>query len=407
MSEKKTMSSRNKNFLFNVIIFAITIALVVVAAYLGGRKDFTSRVLMVVYFALGALAAGLVHVFIHEIGHLIAGRIHKMKVAEIRFFFFDFKKINGKIHFSFTSKLSTAGETVMVPVGTENMLKRYKGVALGGIMGSLVWALIGIAGMAVVDYVPAVAYAFTSMVLPIAVYNLLSNAMPMFIDGAMNDGAVVDGARKKTDTVAVAARMLEVEAELYAGKTYGEIDKSVFFDLPQLPEDDLMYTVLLSNRYNYYLDSGDTENALKTSDRLYSLLEYMPKFMKAEVKKDFLYDACALKLNENDADDLADELEKNLNSDNSARGLRVKAAYLLYVLKNYPEVPKFLEGAKKAAKKEMLKGIGLFEAKLIGRMEEKVEEIAKTPMPLDEQAENAEIAEKAESGEAKEQASNE
>ena len=365
------MSSRTKNLIYNVITFALTIGLVILAAMLSTKTtdyDNPDRFLIIVYFLCGAIAAGIIHVVVHELGHLIAGKRNKFALLSIRFFCFEFKKVDGKTKFCFSGNLNTAGETIMVPVGAENIKKRYSSVAFGGILASTILGAVGIAGMAVVTFLPLVGYAFTSMILPITVYNLLSNALPMSVDGTLNDGAVVDGTRKNDDTVTVSAKMLEVESELYAGKTYKDIDSDVLFDVPQLPEDDFAFIVLLTNRYNYYLDREDYENALKTSGRIYSLLDRLPKGAQRELKKNLLYDACALKLNEDEADDLTAELEKTLNKDNSATGLRIKAAYLLYVLKDYEKAEKFIRKGVKVAEREQIKGVGLFEKSLLERM---------------------------------------
>ena len=365
-------SNRNKNLIFNIVIFAVTIALVVVAAYLAGLKRYNSRALMVVYFVLGAIASGILHVVFHELGHLIAGKRNKMVLYAIRFFIISFVRTNGKLKYKTDMNFTTIGETVLLPVGNQNLVKRYSSVAMGGLMGSVVFCCLGIVGMAMVNYLPAIAYSFTSMVLPIGMYNLLTNALPMQMEGSMNDGAIVHGAKRGDDTIKVAVNMLQVEAELYQGKTFSEIDKSIYFDLPQLPETDLMFVTLLVNRYNYFLDLGDLEMALKVSDRLYSLIDDLPKNVVRQLKENFLYDACVLKLNENDADDFAAETEKALNKDNSATGLRIKSAYLLYVVKDYDNARKFIEEGLKQAEKDTFKGNGRFESKLLLRLKEEL-----------------------------------
>lgn len=365
------MNSRTKNFIYNVITFAVTIGLVVLAAMLAVKTtdyDNPDRFIVVLFFICGAIASAILHVVVHELGHVIAGKRNGFVLLSVRFFCFEFKKVNGKTKFCFSLNLSTAGETVMVPKGTENMKKRYARLAGGGIIASTVLALIGVAGMAVVSYLPLVGFAFTSMVLPITAYNLLSNALPMSEGGVMNDGAVVDGARRNTDSVIVSAKMLQLEAELYSGKSYKDVDPDLLFDLPQLPEDDFTFVVLLTNRYSYYLDKEDYENALKVSGRIYSLLDKLSKPAQRELKKNLLYDACAVKLNEEEADDLTAELEKTLNKDDSATGLRIKASYLLYVLKDYDTAEKFIKRGLKLADKEQIKGIGLFEKSLLEKM---------------------------------------
>jgi hypothetical protein len=130
--------------------------------------------------------------------------------------------------------------------------------------------------------------------------------------------------------------------------------------------------MLLNARYLYYLDKNDFENAKKTSDRLVSILEYMPKEYRLIVKTDALYNACTLDFNEDAADDLMYELEKYLNNVNNTTTVRAKLAYLIYVKKETDDLDMFFKKGFREADRCQLKGISVLERKLFENMKNDV-----------------------------------
>ena len=141
----------------------------------------------------------------------------------------------------------------------------------GGLAGSAVAVALGIVFAALVGILPSWLYCLLSVFLPVSVYCFLTNALPMSDQGIRNDGGVLYGIAKDDDTTAVALSLLQIQAELYAGKSPAEILPSLYFELPQLPEDDANFLLLLSARYAYYLDAGDAENANKVTERIFSV----------------------------------------------------------------------------------------------------------------------------------------
>ena len=162
--------------------------------------------------------------------------------------------------------------------------------------------------------------------------------------------------------------MLKIQSELYNGKTPAEIDERLYFDLPQLAEDDLNFAMLLSARYDYYLDKKDYENAKKVSERLLSIIDYLPDGYENVVKANALYNACTFAFDEFKADDYTAEIEKYLNTVDDITNLRIKTAYILYVRKEKEIAEEFIEKGLSDANGTILKGVGRFEEKLFNEM---------------------------------------
>lgn len=359
------------NLILNITVIILTLGAVlgvamVASAKYGGEIWKTSLLLVA-----GAIVAGLINAFMHEFGHLIAGRRNGFILSDMAVWFFRFHRVREKIHFDFTLPLEQAGYTEFFPSSTDDVLKRYKKVATGGLVASFICMLIGVAPMFLTKFIPVEAYAFWAMLFPVGVYYLTGNGLPMTTDGAKNDGAVIVSAKKQDDDGKVMEGLLGIQSELYDGKTPAEIDEKYYFELPQLPEDNLNFMLLLNARYNYYLDKGDFEGAKKTINRLLSLEEYMPKPLSKVIKTDALYAYCTFDKNEGRADELMYELQKHLSS-NDVVAIRVKTAYLAFIKKEREQLDDFFNKWVEEAEKSVFEGMELFEKKLLERLKEEL-----------------------------------
>jgi hypothetical protein len=70
--------------------------------------------------------------------------------------------------------------------------------------------------------------------------------------------------------------ILRVQGQVNGGKNLADIDESLLFDLPQLPEDDINFIILTQLRYEYYLAKGNDSEAYKYFTRYKDLIKYLP-----------------------------------------------------------------------------------------------------------------------------------
>jgi hypothetical protein len=68
---------------------------------------------------------------------------------------------------------------------------------------------------------------------------------------------------------------MQIQGELYQGKSYTEIDEKWYFDVPQLAEDEPLFAVMLDLRYRYYIEKGDVERAADAINRLTQAQAYL------------------------------------------------------------------------------------------------------------------------------------
>ncbi len=363
---------KRTNIINNVIMIISIVALAMVAVVLCSKFFGLDNLLLVIgLFLIGALLAGVINAFVHEFGHIVAGKSNKFTLISFTVWFFRWNKVKDKLRFSFVMMGDESGYTEMVANGTDNLEKRYKTLTLGGIFASLAMTVVSIIPLCLGDFLPMEVYYLLSPFLPISAYYLLGNALPMSSEGVRNDGAVVYGLNKQDDVSMVTLSLMAMQSEILGGKTPAQVDQKYYFEVPQLPEDDLTFIMLLSARYAYYLDKGDYENAKKITERLSTLYDYIPKSMQPIFLADELYNACTFDFNEDRADELMYECEKYLNGVNTATTVRIKLAYMLNVVKNEDEDGMFYKKGVRETKRTPLIGYGLFEKSLLDQLVEK------------------------------------
>lgn len=358
---------KSTNVINNVITLVVAVVLVFVSATVVNKTFGTSFGKMILFFVVGAILSGVINAFVHEFGHLIAGKCNNFAFISLTVWFFRWKKVGKKTEFSFCLIGEESGYAEMVSKSTDDIRKRYMKMTFGGIFASFIMTIISVVPFIFSSSLPEQVFAILSVFLPVSAYYFVGNLLPMAPEGVKNDGAVYFGLKKNDISSQVMTSVASIHSELLNGKTPSEIDEKYYFDVPQLPEDDLNFIMLLNARYAYYLDKGDYENAVKTNDRLVSS-DYVPKSMRAVFEADELYGYCVINKNPEKADELMYELDKYLNNCNNATNIRIKMAYLINILNEKDNLLVFYKKGLKELKKEPLKGVALFEKKLLDNL---------------------------------------
>lgn len=360
--------NRKVNIVNSVINIAVTVVGLLAVLITADRFYSESTWTVILYLIVGGVVGGLFTAFLHETGHVIFGKAAGFYFLSMTVWFFCWKKERGKIVFRFVRLGEEAGYTEMVSKTTENLEKRFKKMTLGGTLFTVIPVVLGIIPFIFAGKTSAAVFITTATLLPMGLYYLFGNILPMVNGGEGNDGKVLSDLKKNNDDAKALCAMLKIQSGLFNGKTPAEIDESYYFDVPQLPEDDMNFVRLLSARYYYYLDKGDYENAKNITERLLSL-EYLPDEEYKDVFKTYaLYNYCTFDFDAEKADDTVADIQKHLDRNNNPAEIRAKLAYILYVKGEKDLVDDFYKKAVKEANKCNLRGLGLFERRLIEEM---------------------------------------
>ena len=349
-----------------VITFLVTIGAVVFVVLFFNNKYSLSFWNVVGFYTLGLLVSSFICALLHEFGHLVFGKVKGFILSSFSVWFLRWDNSCKKLRFSLRFLFEEAGSTEMIKKDVSGMEKGLKFMTVGGLIFSLISAMISLPVFII--SVPYQVYCVLAVFLPVGLYFFVGNAIPSSEGRVRNDGGVLYGLKKGDNETKVTLSLLSIQTELFNGKTFSEIDGKYYFEVPQLPEDSLNFITLLTYRYNYYLDVKDYENAKKTTSRLLTLEEYMPKSFKYVVKSDALYNACTFNLNEEVADDLTYEIEDVLNKDESVTSYRVRLAYIALIKGERQILEAFYNKAIKRANKCQLSGLKRFEIKLINEL---------------------------------------
>ena len=362
-------------------IFGIVVsfALAGVVVYMGYFLFYgqISSFVLILLLLLGGILSSIVCCVFHELGHIVFGYCNGFRFNSIRIGFIKIYREDGSIHVTCKDlPESLAGAAEMLPKNAQNLYAKYLRTIFGGLLFSFLFLIGALISVIFSKQLPFAAYIFLCTAMPYAFYIFYCNALPFNDDNMDTDGAMLRGLLKKETSYLTAVNILAIEGYLYQGLTPGEIDKELYFGLPQLPEDDLNFILLTSYRLMYYLDLGKYDLAVRASDRLESLLEYVPKFYKNDILAEILFVKCYLVRDREAAQKVYGALKLYLKGENTLQTHRILAAYELCMNSNITAALRELNAAEEKAENYAIKGIKKYEHKFLMEIRKEIHDRA-------------------------------
>ena len=244
-----------------IVAFIVGLALAAYCGYVFCVSGFThpeDTIFFIIFFAVIYLVLLLVFFvvcdIIHELAHFIVGRCLKMGTR--------FPKYR-PLKSSFTE---------VNPKGERHMRARMIATVSAGLVATALLAALGVCAL-FIESIPIIFLA----VLPYSAYSLILNAAPVEYRSGKTDGLVLCELIALSDSARVMLAVLRVQGLLNEGTALKDIDKSLLFGLPQLPEDDINFIVLTQLRYEYFSAVGDEEQAKAYLGRYNELKQYLPE----------------------------------------------------------------------------------------------------------------------------------
>lgn len=359
------------------LIVLICVALAAAVVYFGYSsywRQFDS-VVLIVSLVLGGILAAAIGSALHELGHVLFGCANGFRFNSVRIGSLKLYKKDGKLRLTLRELPdSLAGASEMIPKRSDRLHARFFWMVFGGLFFSFLFLAGAVLSAVFYFYtgMPFVVYVFTCTALPAAFYSFFYNLVPRVSAGTDTDGGVLCGLIRKDADCVTTVNILAIEGYLYQGYAPGEIERGLYFDLPQLPEDDVNFIILLDYRLMYFIDRGDADAALRTSDRLAELLEYVPKIYLNQIMADIFFCECSMKEDKAKARSMYEQLKQYLRGEKTLQTYRILAAYELYVCGNRMAALHALSAAEQKAETFEIPGIRRYERLLLSCMRDDI-----------------------------------
>ena len=243
-----------------------------------------------IFNALEGIIVGIVSlpfiIVIHELGHLLFGRLSGYQFISLRLLLFQWTKgEDGKIKFSRVSSLfGIGGQCLMIPTGEEKDF-RYLLYNLGG---GLVNVIVGLILMIPIFFS---GHFFTRWLFIAGIVSLFIaaiNLIPIAFGGFPNDGRNIIEARKSEDARLGFYRTLQAHGEMALGKCLSDFDEDFF----KMNENADVNNFLVAQFVLFHAAYLEEKGNYKESYQKLLLLEKaeLPSVYKAQVLLALLFD---------------------------------------------------------------------------------------------------------------------
>ena len=346
-------------------IYAVCCTLLLAGAFLlvfyfAWKSDDVENVIAVL--AGFAISLFLAPVF-HELGHIAFADITKMQVMYAKFFCFKIVVKNKKSRPYFASPFAP-DETQAVPKTGGDMRRRASWYTLGGLIFSSGFFAAVLIAAVICSVLNATNFALWGMV-PYAAYLLFLNLAPLEYPSGKTDSLVYCGIQRGEDAEKNMLAAMEIQGNLYAGKSYTEIDETLYFNQPQLCEDEPLFAVMLDLRYRYYLEKEEYDNAADCLNRLANAQAYLPQEEVEKLAAELTY-MHALKGDLQSAQQCAKLCENFLKTETAVA--RRVLAVCAFAGGKTDEAVLLKESAEKYLEKELITGVVKAEKILLSRI---------------------------------------
>ena len=329
--------------------------------YFAFQKNLQTQIECIIGLAMGFVLAPI----IHELGHISFARANKMQIEYAKFFCFSLQRKKGKLRLGFASPFA-ADETQTIPQCGGDMQRRAIAYTLGGLIFSALFLLLIVGGATLTTCLGVPSFLLWGLV-PYTAYLFLLNLAPLEYASGKTDTAVYLGLKKEYDAEKNMLAAMEIQGRLYAGESFAQIERELYYDVPQLADDQPLFAVMLDLRYRYHLELNETEKAGDCLNRLYALREYLPEQKMREIAAEFVY-VHSLMGNLDGAQHCGTFCTEYLQSENPS-AKRILAAFSAAFGKD-EAVPVLLEQAENALQTESVAGAVKFEKILLSRIKE-------------------------------------
>jgi hypothetical protein len=367
----KIIKRKVKSNVVSVIIFLVIGAVVGVVIGLGSItyfEDFmngyvkSNSIFMEILKAYGLLfiffLGFLIHIVIHEAGHLVFGLMTGYSFVSFRIGSQIFIKDDKKLKRKKFNIPGTGGQCLMMPPALKDGKYPFVIYNFGGVIMNLI---VSIASILVVIFVQGVIFPLDAILVLTSAGGImvaLTNGIPFKIGGVPNDAYNVLSMLKDEE----ARNGFYVQLKVYALQTQGTRIKDMPLEMFKLSEDsDICNPLNTSVRlmeYTYHLDNMDFDSAKLSIDSFIPQIDKLAPLFKREINCERMFIELVGSCDRAFIDDLYDKnLKRYIKAAKFMLGKkRLLMAYEGFYNEDKEKALKYYEETKKLAKNCPSKG---------------------------------------------------
>ena len=319
-------------------------------------------------------AGFLIHIVIHEAGHLFFGLISGYSFVSFRIGSFTLIKENKKLKHKKFNIPGTGGQCIMMPPALKDGKYPFVVYNFGGVIMNLI---VAIAGILVVIFVEGVIFPLDAILVLVSAAGIvaaLTNGIPMKMGGISNDAYNVLSMLKDEE----ARSGFYIQLRVCGLQSLGTRIKDMPLEMFKLKENsDLcnpMNTATRLIEYNWHLDNLNLESAKQSIDSFIPYFDKLIPLFRNEVNCERIFLELAGNCDKAIIDDLYD---KNLKKYIKAAKYMISKKRLLMAYEGFynedkSKALKYYEDTKQLCKKYPVKGDADMELMIVEWIKEKL-----------------------------------
>ena len=190
-------------------------------------KEFLVELLPIGWVLIALFIAFILHIILHEGGHLVAGLLTGYRFVSFRFLNFTLIRKDGRLKWRNFELSGTLGQCLMAPPDKPLEQIDTRWYNAGGVLANVILVLLALLLMWALD-LPTWLDIFLKMMVFIGIAVALMNGIPMKMGGVANDGLNLLQLEKDPAAKQSLCNILELNALNQEGKTYSEMPERLF-----------------------------------------------------------------------------------------------------------------------------------------------------------------------------------
>ena len=190
-------------------------------------KGFVPELLHIGWMLLALVIAFILHIVLHEGGHLVAGLLTGYKFVSFRFLNWTLIRQDGRLRWRNFELAGTAGQCLLAPPDKPLEQIDTRWYNAGGVLANIVIVVVSIVLLRAFD-LPGWVDTLLGTMVAVGIIIALMNGIPMKIGGVANDGMNLLQLEKDLQAKKSFCNILDINARSQRGEPYTEMPDRLF-----------------------------------------------------------------------------------------------------------------------------------------------------------------------------------